>query len=184
MQWIIDTRPDGKLNNFEATASFLLPHDPVAKKCTTGGGSGKCSYGTISSVSSVDLKDGTGKSGVEFRYHKKAEYDALNEEQRSELHEYRESLQAAGGSGKLPKKSRKGGKSEPCKGSPSSKRKFKEAAKVKRLIAAAIAKEQKEPTPDAIMTDANAAAVNVLTALMKTQLTTANASAAIARLQQ
>ncbi len=61
-----DTGPDGKLNNFEATPSFLHPHDPVAKKCTTGGGNGKGSYGTISSMSSVDLKDGTGKSGVEF----------------------------------------------------------------------------------------------------------------------
>jgi hypothetical protein len=73
-----DTRPDGKLKNFEATVSFLLPHDPVALKRTTGGGNGKRSYGTISSVSSVDLKDGTGKSGVEFRYHKTAEYNALN----------------------------------------------------------------------------------------------------------
>jgi hypothetical protein len=126
-------------------------------------------------VSSVDLKDGTGKSGVEFRYHKKAEYDALNEEQRSELHEYRESLLAAGRNGKLPKKAGKGGKS-----GPSSKRQFKTDAKFKRLVAAAIAKERKEPTPDATMTDASAAAVNVLTALMKTQLTTANASAAVA----
>ena len=99
----------------------------------------------------------------------------------NELHEYRESLLAAGGNGKLPKNAGKGGKSGPRKGSPSSKRKFKTDAKFKRAVAAAIAKERKEPTPDAIMTDANAAAVNVLTALMKTQLTTtANASAAVA----
>ena len=49
-----DTRPDGKLNNFEATASFLLPHDPVAKKWSTGGGNGKRPYGTISSMGLED----------------------------------------------------------------------------------------------------------------------------------
>jgi hypothetical protein len=29
-----DTGAHGKCNNFEATASYLLPHDPVAKKRT------------------------------------------------------------------------------------------------------------------------------------------------------
>ena len=177
-----DTGPDGKLNNFEATASFLLPHDPVALKRTTGGGNGRRSYGTISSVSSVDLKDGTGKSGVEFRYHKTAEYNELNDDQKSELHDYRESLKAAGGNGRLPKRAGKGGKSGPRKGSPS-KGKFKKDKKVTfdRAVAAAVAKQKKESTPDAEMTDASASAVKALTALMTSQLTTkANASAAVA----
>jgi hypothetical protein len=31
-----DTEPGGKMNDFEATASYLLPHDPVSKKRTAG----------------------------------------------------------------------------------------------------------------------------------------------------
>jgi len=31
-----DNGPTGKMNNFEDTASFLLPHCPVAKKRTSG----------------------------------------------------------------------------------------------------------------------------------------------------
>jgi hypothetical protein len=129
-------------------------------------------------VSSVDLKDGTGKSGVEFRYHKTAEYNELNDDQKSELHDYRESLKAAGGNGRLPKRAGKGGKSGPRKGSPS-KGKFKKDT-FKRAVAAAVAKERKETTPDATMTDASASAVNILTALTQQLTTKANASAAVA----
>ena len=32
----MDDGPAGKRNDFEAAASFLLPHDPVAKKRTAG----------------------------------------------------------------------------------------------------------------------------------------------------
>ena len=43
-----DDAPTGKMNNFESTASFLLPHDPVAKKRTS---TGKRGIGEISDVS-------------------------------------------------------------------------------------------------------------------------------------
>ena len=33
---INDQDPGGKMNNFEATAAFLLPHDPVANKRASG----------------------------------------------------------------------------------------------------------------------------------------------------
>ena len=43
-----DDAPTGKMNNFESTASFLLPHDPVSKKRIAAG---KRGIGEISDVS-------------------------------------------------------------------------------------------------------------------------------------
>jgi len=81
-----DTAPGGKRNNFEAAASFLLPHDPVAKKHAAT----KRPHANISAIDSASIKSGVGKkTGVELRYHTKSEYRKLSKAERSELHEWR-----------------------------------------------------------------------------------------------
>ena len=90
----LDDTPNGMRNNFEAAVAFLLPTDPVEKKKSK-------SKRPIAEVSAADgeenpakktigtHKPGRGKSGVEFRYHTPEEYQALNKEQRAELHAHR-----------------------------------------------------------------------------------------------
>jgi hypothetical protein len=73
-----DDGPTGKRNNFEATASHLLPYDPVAKKRLA---SNKRGSEIISSVSGIEedghissikgSKPAIGKTGVHLRYHKR-----------------------------------------------------------------------------------------------------------------
>ena len=94
-----DDGPDGKMNDFEAAASFLLPYDPVAKKRAAQGS--KRDYGEIADVNAeeqvqVSTADGTnkkkpaiGKTGVEFRFYKKSEYSKLTDEQKLELRNHR-----------------------------------------------------------------------------------------------
>jgi hypothetical protein len=88
-----DDGPTGKRSDFEATASFLLPYDPVAKKRQS---SSKRDHDSIVSdvtgnvSSSFGNKPGLGKSGVHLRYHTKEEYKTLNAEQKLELKKWRE----------------------------------------------------------------------------------------------
>jgi len=49
-----DTGPTGKMNNFEDTASFLLPHCPVAKKRIAGS---KHDIANISDINATDDKE-------------------------------------------------------------------------------------------------------------------------------
>ena len=51
---VSDVAVDGKRNNFEATAAFLLPHDPVAKKHQTS----KREHAKISAVDGPSIKSG------------------------------------------------------------------------------------------------------------------------------
>lgn len=63
-----DQDPTGKMNNFEATASFLLPHDPVANKRTNDRKRPAAELAEVSfDIPSDDItKARAGKTGVEF----------------------------------------------------------------------------------------------------------------------
>jgi hypothetical protein len=80
-----DTGPNGKRSNFEATAAFLLPEDPVAKKRSDN----KRPYAEISAVDSSAIKSGIGKTGVNLRFHTKDEYNKLTSAQKNELRQWR-----------------------------------------------------------------------------------------------
>ena len=129
-----DTGEEGKMNNFEATASFILPHCPVAKRKQ----STKRGFASISDVTgdtnadvsaTSGIRNGIGKTGVELRFYKKKEYDALTREQKEELREYR------------LKRNEKKSSNEP----ESSKKKLKKEAKSqKKMIAAAVKEEMQK----------------------------------------
>jgi hypothetical protein len=76
---------DDMMTDFEATAAYILPSDPVANKRSKARPT-RPSH-EISGVSGDLIQ--RGKSGVEYRYYKPEEYAKLNGEQRSELREYR-----------------------------------------------------------------------------------------------
>jgi hypothetical protein len=90
---------DGKMNDFKAAASFILPCDPVAKKRAAQGSKREC--GEIADVHSEEPskvatangknknKPAIGKTGVEFRFCKKAEHAKLTAEQKLELRNHR-----------------------------------------------------------------------------------------------
>ena len=88
------------MNDFEKAAAYLLPYDPIAKKRTSQGS--KCNIADIYDVkvvegganvsaASASSKLSVGKTGVEFRFYTKSEYDKLNKAQKNELHEWRAS---------------------------------------------------------------------------------------------
>jgi hypothetical protein len=99
-----DTDPEtGRMNDFEATASYLLPYDPVSKKRVAGSKRGDISDTTgmeaaISSSSAFksSSKVTNGKTGVEFRFYKGPEYMQLDSAQKKELHEWRDAQKTAG----------------------------------------------------------------------------------------
>jgi flagellar hook-basal body complex protein FliE len=128
-----DTGPEGKMNSFEDTASFLLPHDPVAKKRDTG-------RRTYASISSLQLKTGSGETGVEFRFYDPIEYKKLSPEQKSELRDYRNQQEEEGkgrqlsAEGKGKKKGRRG---------DSKKSNAESNKRMKRMISQAVAKQLK-----------------------------------------
>ena len=93
-----DNGPGGMRNNFESTASHLLPYDPVAKKRAAGNKRGN---GLISGLEGGDAtaaaieagtgnKPAIGKTGVHLRWYKKHEFDKLSKAQKKELHEWRD----------------------------------------------------------------------------------------------
>jgi hypothetical protein len=95
-----DQAPDGPQFDFEQAVSIIVPSDPVARKLQTSGnkrpnaqvssaeGEGGGDGGTAQ-VSSVNIKSGKGKTGVEFRFYTTAEYKKLTKEQRMELKTWR-----------------------------------------------------------------------------------------------
>jgi hypothetical protein len=105
-----DTAVTGKMNDFEAMASFILPHDPVAKKRSESTKRGDNAGANISDTTADgDMDTGgakvsTGRTGVEFRFYDKAAYSKLSSEQRDKLREYRDGLAKSGKSRMLPKK--------------------------------------------------------------------------------
>jgi hypothetical protein len=62
----------GRMNDFEATASYLLPYDPVSKKGAAGVKRGMLDISSTTGVeaeissSKLSAKITSGKSGVEF----------------------------------------------------------------------------------------------------------------------
>jgi hypothetical protein len=88
-----DNGPQGMRNNFETTASHLLPYDPVARKrIATNKRDNSLISGVEGDVSAFNAnkKLGIGKTGVHFRFYKKPEYAKLTDEQKLELKEWRE----------------------------------------------------------------------------------------------
>jgi len=127
-----------KMNSFEETASFLLPHCPVAKKRTSGS---KRNIANISDLSASDEKEpdkkqfsgkspkkGIGKSGVHFRFYGLEEYKKLSKAQKEELKEHRDIMESVG-------KGRNLGKGPP---NP------KSSKQISSTIASQVAKQVKE----------------------------------------
>ena len=86
-----DTAPNGKVNGFEATDYYVLPHDPVVKKQVSGT---KISMDDISITSGPDAsyfsseKSASVKTRVDFFY-ERDEYNHLTNYQKEELCGYR-----------------------------------------------------------------------------------------------
>lgn len=77
---------DNLMSDFEAAATMILPACPVARRVKQSGKEkGSATIGSLETV----LKDGKGASGVNLRWHTKAEYNQLNDEQKLELKEWR-----------------------------------------------------------------------------------------------
>ena len=95
-----DTAPNGKMNDFEATASFIIPHDPVAKKqasqkrphaqISEAEGSDSKRDAKVVRIADVSTKKSIGKTGVELRFYKRDEYKKLSKEQKDELYQWRQ----------------------------------------------------------------------------------------------
>jgi hypothetical protein len=115
-----DTDPNtGRMNDFEATASYLLPYDPVSKKHAAGVKRGmldiSSTTGVEAEISSFksSAKISSGKSGVGFRFYKSPEYQLLLPDKKKELKEWRDAPKLAGthnqggGSAKKPKNNSK-----------------------------------------------------------------------------
>jgi hypothetical protein len=101
-----DQAADGLRNNFEPSATHLLPYDPVQKKRNdhAGGKRGAADIsdttGEEANVSSFGSKKGTGSTGVSLRYHTHAEYIQLPDEQKNELREWRDAAKGKGAGSK------------------------------------------------------------------------------------
>ena len=88
---------NGTRSNFELAIGVLLPVDPFAKfKRRNGGPANRNENGdaNISSAYSLGNKDkpnaGTGKTGVNLRFHKLSEYNQLTAAQKDELYQWRQ----------------------------------------------------------------------------------------------
>jgi hypothetical protein len=98
-----DKGDNGKMNNFDACAVFIIPCCPVARKRLA---SNKRNGAQISMVEGSQGKNksgppqkkqkkGMGTSGVELRYYAPKEYIKLNDEQKAELWQWRQNRKAA-----------------------------------------------------------------------------------------
>jgi hypothetical protein len=138
-----DDAANGKMNDFEATASFLLPACPVARKRTASGT--KRDSTTISDVTgevaeiggtSGSTKPSVGRTGVELRFHKYEEFKALSKEQIAELNAWRAKRDASKGGESQKKKARFGkGTKDGDSGSGGRKQVEKIAAAVAKKLA-------------------------------------------------
>ena len=84
-----DDPTNGKRSNFEATATCLIPHDPMAKMRQKN--PARHNNAEISAIDYTKLKSGVEATGVNLRYHERDEYLKLAAEQKKELHFWRES---------------------------------------------------------------------------------------------
>ena len=140
-----DTGPTGKLNDFEATSAFLLPHDPVANKRsgTKREREAQISEVDVDTSKEHEPKPRIGKTGVELRFHTGREYFALSDEQRKELSDYRDAREAKGLGRNLPKNKRK----RPA--GPGRSNRKPTNKKMKTMIAAAVASALKTRSDEA-----------------------------------
>lgn len=108
-----DTGPNGRRSNFEQTAAFILPHDPVAHKRTTQRHHGNAQFAeTNASISAATTgttetcpKTGIGRTGVSLCFHTPEEYHQLTREQKIKLREFCDKREQQGKSRKLRGKS-------------------------------------------------------------------------------
>ncbi len=84
-------RVGGKRSDFEATASHLLPYDPVAIKRNT---SAKRDHSQVSAIdvsatqTQPSSKPSIGTTGVHLRWHSRGEFRKLSAAQKTELKEF------------------------------------------------------------------------------------------------
>ena len=88
-----DTDANGKRNNFESAAAYLLPKDPVARNRNNKRPNASISDADVTdraNISAFGTKPGKGKTGVHFCYYKPEEYATLSKAQKQELKTWRE----------------------------------------------------------------------------------------------
>eukprot|EP00980_Cylindrotheca_fusiformis_P010060 scaffold2221_cov124-Cylindrotheca_fusiformis.AAC.1 len=144
----------GKLVDFEATASYLLlPADPVRRKLksasakkdeTAAAQISETSSATVSST--VGTKSSVGKSGVELHFHTREEYKHLNKDQRRELHQHRQATCDSNGKGNKRK-------NDSDSNSQPHGKKFKEAAVAKAVATTLVSKADASKTASALDDD-------------------------------
>ncbi len=99
-----DTGDDSKLTDFEATAAYIIPFDPVTlKRCL------KRKSGVSYDIAAVDLGQTKGETGVEICFHKPSEYRHLTSDQRVELKKLRMQNKGKKGKPKTGNKDKAGG---------------------------------------------------------------------------
>lgn len=90
-----DKGPHGMMNDFESAVAYLLPSDPVAKKCSAGQKQGQGltsdAEGEAKEEAEVSAAASTkvarGKTGMEFCFYKKSEHATLMKAQKDKLRE-------------------------------------------------------------------------------------------------
>ena len=92
-----DNAATGEMNSFESTASFLLPHNPVAKKriSTVKNVIGDISDMLVHHPDTSQIKSRIFCTGVHLRYHDYKYYRKLADRQMEELNEHRYTLKAS-----------------------------------------------------------------------------------------
>jgi hypothetical protein len=79
---------NSKMNDFEATVSFLLTHDPVVNRCTTDWKQQADVSEIVADVGETHhatAKPRVGKTGFETQFHTRPEYSTLSDEQQKEM---------------------------------------------------------------------------------------------------
>ena len=138
---ISDSMTDRMRNNFDLAVTFLLPTDPIAKKIKATG-----DKRPNAEVSAVEMKQGTGTTGVELRYHSPADYIQLKDEQKKELKDWRTT---AAGKAAMAKDKRSRGARPPKGGSDATK----SNKKLRKTVASILAEEKEKITTSASEVD-------------------------------
>lgn len=152
----------GMRDSFEQTATSISPADPVARKRMNN-------KRPAADISATDGLQSTGKSGVELRWHKHAEFKALNDAQRDELKSWAATRPDNKNSSKKGK-----GKQALTAGS------IKYKKMVKRQVAAMYAaKLKKSPKLGNVDPEALISAVKALATASQAEVSTAAAAPAV-----